>query len=354
MDFRIVEGRQMQPELIEAWRVLQDSNPKLASPYFCPEFTLAVAEARDDVRIAVIEDAGSISGFFPFQTDKRGFGRPVGAGVSDQEGIVCSADFRCDATELMRACGLIALDFAHLVSGQHSFSPYCGEPRTAAVIDLSHGFAAYAAQRKGVIAEARRDIRRLERKAGEARFVMHTGDEAIFERLVSWKCARYGDACARFFKTPWVRRTLNRVRAMETPRFAGVLSVLYAGDVPVAVSLCLRSRTVFHACETAYALEYTDCSPGLILLYKTLEAASNDGIHTFDLGSRNVGYKQRIKNSDRLFAAASVETGRLLRVSRKFGRSIRTMVEGSAIERPARQLMSCLRGMKPWSDAQVR
>ncbi len=66
MDVTVIPGRDLDAELVRAWTELQVANPDLASPYFAPEFTQAVAAVRDDVEVAVVEERGQIVAFFPF------------------------------------------------------------------------------------------------------------------------------------------------------------------------------------------------------------------------------------------------------------------------------------------------
>ncbi len=346
--FTILDGRKISPELADTWRELQRGNPDLSSPFFCPEFTLAVAAAREDVRIAVIEDKGSVAGIFPFQIDRQGFGKPVGAGIADYQGMICSPGFSFDATDLLRACGLIAWDFDHLVVGQEFLSRFRREIQPSPLIDLTHGFASYIADRRSagseLISEIRNKSRRLERDAGKIAFVANTFDVADFRRVLSWKSAQFvrttaGDVVA----TPWVSNTLDLIRTQNTHAFAGITSILYAGDTPIAGHYGMRSSSVWHWWFTAYAPEYHRYSPGSILLYKMAEAASDMGLCIIDLGKGQARYKDRFKNRESLLAEGSVERGSLLKLSRNIGRGIRATVEHTALEKPAQQLIWALR-----------
>ena len=348
MKIAILDGRQMNDDLIKTWRLLQQSNIDLASPFFSPDFTLAVASARDDVRIAVIEDKGSIAGFFPFQVDRNGFGKPVGAGMCDYQGIICSPGFECDAVDLLRACGLVAWDFDHLVVSQRCFSKFQHRTQASPLIDLSRGFAAYKQERSAagsdLFKEIARKARRLEREAGELRFVINDTSDAVFRRVFSWKSAQLArwkvDDLA---SQQWASNTLNVIRAASTPSFAGLLSVLYAGDTPIAGQFGMRSETVWHWWFTAYTPEYHNYSPGSILLSKIAEAASSMGIRKIDLGKGQALYKDRFKNDEVLIAEGSVERGSFLKLKRKVRRGVRMMIENTVLEQPARELILALR-----------
>jgi CelD/BcsL family acetyltransferase involved in cellulose biosynthesis len=348
MIITILDGRQMNEDLIKTWRLVQQSNFDLVSPFFSPEFTLAVASARDDVRIAVIEDKGSIAGFFPFQVDANGFGKPVGSGICDYQGIICAPGFECDAANLLRACGLVAWDFDHLLVSQRCFSKFQHRIQASPLIDLSRGFAAYKQERSAagsdLFKEIARKARRLEREAGELRFVMNDTSDAVFRRVFSWKSAQLarwgvGDLASQ----QWASNTLNVIRAASTPSFAGLLSVLYAGDVPIAGHFGMRSETIWHWWFTAYTPEYHNYSPGAILLSKIAEAASSIGISKIDLGKGQALYKNRFKNDEVLIAEGSIERGSFLKMKRKFRRGVRMLIENTVLEQPARELILALR-----------
>ena len=94
MKVTLVPGGELGSDLVRAWAEIQESNPTLASPYFHPEFTRAIATVRDDVEVAVIEDGAQVVAFFPFQRGRRSVGVPVGGIISDYQGLICSPILR--------------------------------------------------------------------------------------------------------------------------------------------------------------------------------------------------------------------------------------------------------------------
>src|SRR5262249_6837981 len=124
MKVTLVPGRDLGGGLVETWMALQRGNPALASPYFHPEFTQAIAAVRNDVEIAVVEDAGRLAAFLPFQRRANAVGIPIGGIISDYQGLICAPSFVCDPHELVRHSGLVILDFDHLLASQLSFAPF--------------------------------------------------------------------------------------------------------------------------------------------------------------------------------------------------------------------------------------
>ena len=67
MRVRLVRPHDLRPPELQRWQELIRDNPALQSPFFCPQFTRAVSDVRDDVFVGVIEQQSTIIGFFPFQ-----------------------------------------------------------------------------------------------------------------------------------------------------------------------------------------------------------------------------------------------------------------------------------------------
>ena len=62
MDISIYSGTGLPTRLQSDWRQLCRQNRAYDSPFFDPAFTMAVAQARPDVKIAVIEQNGVLAG----------------------------------------------------------------------------------------------------------------------------------------------------------------------------------------------------------------------------------------------------------------------------------------------------
>ena len=111
MKVSVVSAVQLSEPLLLAWLDIQGADPELDSPYFCPEFTQAVAAVRDDVEVAVLEEHGEIVGFFPYQRSRGGVGRPVGGRLSDFQGVVIRPGVGWNPVQLLKGCRLKAWHF---------------------------------------------------------------------------------------------------------------------------------------------------------------------------------------------------------------------------------------------------
>lgn len=113
MAVTVQNARALSPEQVRRWSQLQLADRSLASAFFRPEFTQAVASVREDAFVAVLEETDRIVGFFPFHRDALGVGKPIGGRLSDYHGVIAEAGAQWDAESLVRQCGLRAWDFNH-------------------------------------------------------------------------------------------------------------------------------------------------------------------------------------------------------------------------------------------------
>jgi CelD/BcsL family acetyltransferase involved in cellulose biosynthesis len=90
------------------------------------------------------------------------------------------------------------------------------------------------------------------------------------------------------------------------PDFGGLLTVLRAGNQPVALHLGLRSRTVWHYWTTAYEIAFARYSPGLVMLVEMIKSAESMGFKAIDLGKGDLRYKRRLRNFEVPLAEGTV------------------------------------------------
>ncbi|WP_447036491.1 GNAT family N-acetyltransferase [Streptomyces sp. DSM 118878] len=291
-----------------AWTALQskahlNGSPELANPFLSPEFALSMGHERRGVRIAVARDAGGPAAFFPFQRTVTGVGRAVGLGVSDCQGVVHRPGFDWDARELLRACGLAVWEFDHLVSGQRPFEASARGTFPSPVMDVDHGYDVYLGQLRERSPKFTRTTlakeRKLGRDHGPVRYVHDERDPRALAALMGWKSAQYRrTGRSDRFANPWITQLVHRLFHSRSDSFAGILSVLYAADVPVAAHFGLRSERVLACWFPAYDPAFSKYSPGLVLHLRMAEAAADDGIAYLDLGRGQKEYKDSLKTRE--------------------------------------------------------
>jgi CelD/BcsL family acetyltransferase involved in cellulose biosynthesis len=289
----VVSSESIGPSEVEQWGELQQQ-PVYRSPFFRPEFTLAIGCLRT-VRVAMIEDAGRVVGFFPFEAGPRRSGRPVAWPRSNYHGPVFDENAELEPRALVRACRLATWSFDHLPAPLPGFVPHSFGRGRSPYLDLSDGFEPYLASRRkrsDVRDTLGKTARKLARDVGPVRFVPESDATDLLALLVEWKRRQYAETGVRdVLGDTESRELLERMHAVRGPDFAGALSVLYAGDVVAAMQFGVRSARVWHCWFPAYNRELSRYSPGLMLLLELARAAAPLGIREIDLGKGEAPYK---------------------------------------------------------------
>ena len=353
MKIAVVPAAQLSPVQGEAWSQIQRGCEELASPYFRPEFTQAVASVRSDVEVAVLEEGGKIVGFFPYQRGRGGVARPVGGRMSDFQGVVSQRDASLDATRLLRGCGLRAWYFDHLLVSQESWRPYHWLVEESPYVDLSGGFSAYLARQgrpaKNPFSHIAVKAGKLQRQVGPLRFDTNVRDRKVLEKLIEWKTQQYlRTGATNVFAFPWTRALLERIFACRGEAFAGELSALYAGDRLAAIHFGMRSYGVLHMWFPSYDADLAKYSPGLIHDLELIKAAAAAGIHRVDYGKGLTGQKEYLMSAATQVAVGSIDSRRLAGPLRRQWRRVYQWARQSPLRVPARVPARILYRVREW------
>jgi len=317
-----VRADALAPEELKGWSRLQQISPDLASPFFCPEYTQVVAAVQAGVYVGILRENDRVVGFFPFQRTGLPIARAVGVPLTDYQGIVAEPDLCYNAQDVLHGCGLAIWDFDYVPRSQTPFEPYQRLELESPILDLSRGYEAYLSSKyrsDSEIAGLMRKSRKLAREVGPLCFVEHVPDIVTLRRLMQWKSDQYRrTGVPDVFSSAWTRSVIEKTFAIQSGTFAGMLSVLYAGDHIVAMHYGIRSSRVWHWWFPVYNPQYAAYSPGLILLLKMAESAASLGLAAIDFGhTRRVTYKQRFTNGSIPLWGGSVELPSLFTAARR-------------------------------------
>ena len=142
------------------------------------------------------------------------------------------------------------------------------------------------------------------------------------EQVLRWKSDQYRRSnLTDVFGVAWTRELLERIARQEAAGFAGLCSVLRAGDRVVAAHLGMRSRDVLHYWFPAYDPEYAKFSTGIILLLRIAQAAAPLGIRAIDLGKGDAQYKERLMTGAVELHEGYVERPSLIAAARRLKRA---------------------------------
>jgi CelD/BcsL family acetyltransferase involved in cellulose biosynthesis len=349
---RVVSPAELRDDELNLWKQWLCGDDVLRSPCFHPEFTLAVAAVRNDVRIAVVEDADGLAAFFPFQRSRLGFGKPVGGRLCDFQGVVARPGFELTAGDLIRRAGLVAWDYTHVPATQSVFSAYHADVEPSGYLDVSRGFEAYVEERRQsgskTIPKQQRKTRKLEREVGPLRFEPQQPDPRMLRTMMEWKSNQYrrtgiGDV----FSFDWTVALLQRLHRIQTPEFRGKLSALYAGEKLIAVHFGMQTDTVLHYWFPVYDPAFQEYSPGIALLLEIARDAAESGIRRIDLGKGTEDFKISMRTAAFDVAAGSVGGGGMIGGVRQCWSQTRNWLKSSPLGAPAR---ASARLVRPWRE----
>ncbi len=348
-----IAGRELGPDLAAAWTALQRGNPDLSSAFFHPEFTRCVASVKPNVEIAVVEDGGTIAAFFPFERIYRSLGEPVGGLLSDYHGLVSAGGLDADFArlDLLRACKLIAWHLSRLPASQARFHGRTHALIASPRIELADGYAAYAERKQtcgsNLIDRSAYLARRLSREIGPLRYVAHETDRRTLDQILSWKSAQYErTGKPDIFRASWTRALVGAIHGAQTEGFAGALSTLYAGDQLIAGHFGMRSHDSWHYWLPSYNRDFSKYSPGLILILKMAESATQFGVRMIDLGAGMSQHKARLATGSAMLAAGSMELSTWRSMRRNVQRNIAARMRNTPLEAPARAIARSLRALR--------
>jgi len=296
---------------------MQSSTPTLANPFLSPEFAITVEKFRPSTRVAVLSEGSSIVGFFPFERHKFDAGTPIARGLTDCQGLIHAPGVQWDPRGLLRSCGLSVWRFDHLVNGQRPFDQYRTAIKPSPIMELTEGFDSYYEKLRARSPQFCRNLERKERKlsreAGRLRFVSDSNDACAFRALIAWKSRQYQrTGQADIFARPWVAGLIGSLFSFRSDHCSGLLSVLYADDIPISAHFGLRGSELLAHWFPAYDVKFSKYSPGVIMHMRMAEFIPSVGVRVIDMGTGIQRYKEELKSNDIFVGVGMVTSGSLL------------------------------------------
>lgn len=276
-----------------AWTALRASNPQNYSPYFHLDYTLLLADLRDDVFIACVYDNELPIAFLPYQGAR--FARPVGAPMTDYHGFICKADADLNPIEILKAAGIGAYHFSAVTNEQ--MNTHAQSEDDGVMMDISLGADKWRETRDGSyrrhLKSNRRRIRKASEDIGEPRFVWKSTDTAIFDQLIAWKKQKFVETGKYdVLSAEWTLNLLTQLWQRKNGGLTCDMQALYFGDRLAAVDLGLSDGDTFHSWIVAYDGELHSYAPGIQLLEELVDASAELGYKRIDLGVGTDGYKR--------------------------------------------------------------
>lgn len=323
----------------EKWREAVAKAAPFGSPFFHPDYVLALAEFRPLVEIAVIHQQGEAVGWLPYERHGS-VGRPLGVKLADFQGAIFREGCEIPLDKIVARIGLSACNFDHLLAEQSPDSATF-ETSDSPWMDLRNGYEAYiAGQRAGnstLIAQTQRKQRKLNRETERVAFCWHDSDPQALQCLWEWKSAqRLATGTMDILQFDWVRKFLEQIAQREQLGFRGVVSTLRIEDRIAAVHLGMHTATTFHYWFPAYSKEHASASPGLVLLLQVAEECARRGISRIDLGKGDDRYKTAFASDFTRLSTGAVDHNSLRRLLRTSFSSTKQWVKHSPLRTAAK------------------
>ena len=297
-----------------SWTEILEQNPALCSPFFRPEYIQCVGKVLP-IEIAVLRRDGKPLAFFPFERTNRSQAGAPGRTFADYQGVIHRPDTIFDVREMLSAASLIQWRFDHLLLTHPDFVRWSWTQWNSPQIDLSRGIEDYFDDlytRHPNLKGLKKSERRVSRDIGQIRLEFGSLDKSLLDLMLNWKAAQY-EATQRShpFAESWVRPLLETALNCSGTDFSGRLAVLWAGSEPLAIEYSLQSRHTLHTLVSAYNIEHSKHSPGMLRDLHLIESSSQHGIKTIDMGKGLEGYKQKLMNAASTLCEGAIDTNYL-------------------------------------------
>jgi CelD/BcsL family acetyltransferase involved in cellulose biosynthesis len=301
LNFEIIKGTDLTDDFADPWEKLRNENPRLYSPFYSFDFTRIVSRLRKDVEVAIVRDANSIVGFFPFHRNKKSHGIPVGGKMNDAHGPIASASTKLDMRELLSKCGLLSWDF-HALFWPADELVDCSFTKVksymACLDACPKGYRENLESENYTIQAHRRKSRRFAKQFPNSYLEFHSSDAGYLDKLIQLKSEQYQRThIFDIFSVPWTRDLLREFMGYQGHSVSGCLSVLFADSQrPVAMHFGIREGDLLHYWFPVYSSEFSQYSPGTELFLQIVDAAPSNGIRRIDMGYGEQQYKEKLVN----------------------------------------------------------
>ncbi len=347
-------------DMIAHWASLQGLDAAWDSPFLSPLWPLAVERAQGGgdrgLRIAVLAEGGKPRGYMSARVGAF-TAMAAGAPMCDYQAMVAEPGAGFDAKDLARALGVHRFDFGHMLASQAAFAPYSRGEASAWVVDVSEGYAAYAAGRReagvGIIKDLEKKTRKIEREMGPIVFTpLSTGQDA-FDRLFALKRAQLrATGQTDVFAAGWPMRLAETLFASQDGDFGGALFTAHVDGKLAATQFHLRGARTIHAWMVAHDEAFERYSPGLLLFHEILKWMDGTAYQRMDFGPGDYRFKRELGNVRQGVTHGFVGTPSPATLLRQAAYGVRQAAEAlplgrvSALPGKAMRRLDLLRGLR--------
>jgi len=335
MRVTVVRPAELGPSEAERWAEFQQLSPVASNPFFSLTYVQAVGRARANARVAVAEEDGKIQAFIPYQLGERKIAMPIEGRWGGLDGLV-SSNMPLDVRSVVRQAGLRGWRFFHAPAEQEALAPhryrYNYHGTTVPIIDLSTGYDAYISSMseavKKRVSRTATYRRALGRKVGPVTFDWNSSSLEHLDQLLTWKSGQH-DSVREWLADPLSLKFVRDLAVTKSDDCSGLISVLYAGERPIAILLSLRRNQTLSTWFPGYDPDFARFSPGMIMWLAVAEEAARQGVTRIDFGYGEDSYKSRLANASYAVSGGAVWASRIEATGRSIYRRLRYHKQGA-------------------------
>lgn len=363
MQIDILRPEELTARQIERWSALQDPARNLESPFLSPHWARAVGRAqsqggrgdKSSIKVAMAHEGGEALAFMAARAGSF-TAMPVGAPMSDYQGLVSAPGVRIDPVRLVQALGVGRLDFCHMLADQPEFAGHVKGVQPSFVIEVPDGYEPYAKARReagvGIIKDVDKKRRKAERDFAEPVFTAFSRSRSDFDQLIAWKREQWlRTGQTDVLAAGWPQRLVRDLFQSRDPDFGGALFTLHIGDRLAAAQFNLRQGATLHSWLIAHDPRFERVSPGLLLFQDILKWMDGTPYWRLDLGAGDYRFKREFSNAQLSVAHGFVGAPSLAALLREAAYSLRQAAEslplGPVSDLPAKAMrrMDLIRGL---------
>ncbi|MFN3190899.1 MAG: GNAT family N-acetyltransferase [Aureliella sp.] len=282
------------------WHAIRSSHVRYRSPFFSVDFIAAVERAVPGVEVALLRRGGKIVALLPFRRVGKNRARPVGAGINDAHGLLADESYLDGMEDFLKQAGLRDFLFHASPTDAPGVERFAVGTTRAFLADLTvdpKGYEHFLRGRNRTIDKQGQKSRKLGREIGALRFDFDCRDPAILRRLIELKRQQYQRTHTfDILGVDWIQRMLYSQFSERSEQVKGLLSVLYAGNTPVAMHYGMLDGDLLHYWFPVFDPEYSFGSPGTQLFLDVAREAAERGVTAIDMGYGEQAYKHKLTN----------------------------------------------------------
>lgn len=283
-----------------AWERMRKANACYRSPFFSYDFIEAVSQVCPQVELAVARYDQKILAILPFVRKRRLDASPVGAGVNDAHGLLADSEYPFSFVQFLNKCGLRSFAFHAAPPDSPGIERYEMGRGRSFLADLTvdpQGYEHYLRKTSSTIDRQGQKSRRLAREVGPLRLEYDCKREDLIDYLIRLKGLQYQRTHTfDILAVEWIRKLLLKLHSYEEPRIRGLLSVLFAGEHPVALHYGMLDGDLLHYWFPVYDERYAYGSPGTQMFLDIAKEAAARGVRAIDMGYSEQAYKYKLTN----------------------------------------------------------